>query len=48
MKASSGTTVRVKYIHVIFSRLGPKTGTTDVENFMRPRIQNCVKYVTLL
>lgn len=31
MKASSGTTVRVKYIHVIFSRLGPKTGTTDVE-----------------
>lgn len=48
MKAGSGTTVRVKYTHIIFSRIGPKIGTTDVENFMCPRIQNCVKYMTLL
>lgn len=48
MKAGSGTTVRVKYMHIIFSRIAPKIGTTDVENFMCPRIQNCVKYMTLL
>lgn len=46
--AGSETTVCVKYMRVIFSRLGPKIRTTEVENFMCPRIQNCVKYVTLL
>lgn len=35
-------------MHAIFSRLDPKIGTTEAENFMCPRIQNCVKYVTLL
>lgn len=48
MKAGTGTTVRAKYMHVVFFRLGPKIGTADAENLMCPRIQNCVKYATLL
>ena len=32
--AGNDMTVCVKYMHVIFSRLGPKIGTTEAENFV--------------